>query len=89
MQRTGPKKEYHRKHDEVGKLIHEESQILFAKYQNRYMKTRHNIHCETDTQIDHQIPAIAWINKKVTCNLVDFTVPAGHNKENEKLDKYI
>ena len=46
-------------------------------------------------QINHPFlvsrPDLELINKKKTCYLVDFDVPAGHRvkmKESEKIDKY-
>ena len=50
---------------------------------------------DSHIQADHQIPAriidLVLLNKeKITCQLVDFTIPAKHSKgkESKKLDRY-
>ena len=58
-------------------------------------KTR-KLHRDLEIQTDHLIlatrPDLIIINRKRTCRIVDFTVPADHEvklKETEKNDKYL
>ena len=58
----------------------------------------HKLRCDFDIQTDHLISArrpdliVIFTQKKGTCKIVDFAVPADHRiklKENEKNDKHL
>ena len=99
--------EYKARHDWVGKVIHREmcKKFIFDHTNKWYMHNpapvlendSHKLLWDFNIQTDHLIPArrpdLIIINqKKRTCKIVDFAVPADHRiklKECEKKDKYL
>ena len=86
-------KEYKTKHDWVGKVIHWElcKKMKFVHMNKWYMYNpasvlengTHKLHWDFDIQTDHLISAqrpdlIIITNKKRTCKIVNFAVPADH-----------
>ena len=98
-------KEYGKRHDWVGKMIHRElcKKFKFGQTNKIYNPTSvqenntHKLLWDFDIQTDHLIsarrPDLVIINKKKrTCKIVNFATPADHRvkfKESEKKGKYL
>ena len=100
-------REYKARHDWVGKVIHREmcKKFKFDHTNKWYMhnptpglkNATHKLLWDFNIQTGHLIPArrpdlIIINNKKRTCKIVDFAVPADHRiklKECKKKDKYL
>ena len=93
-------KKYKARHEWVGKMIHWETskKFKFDHTNKRYMynpasvleNDTHKLQWDFNIQTDHLIPArrpnliIINIKKKSICKIVDFAVPADHNKSEGK-----
>ena len=82
-------KEYKRRHDNLGKIVHWK---LESVLENEYYKILWDFSIQTDHVIEARRPDLVVVNKKErSCKIIDFAVPGDRRieeKEKDKIGKY-